>query len=511
MAQHGLIRDALGALPILAVLAAVYLLPPDTSLSEIRRAGALPVCLPPDAPPFVAGDAKAPGIDVEILQALARDLGLRLAPVPEPAMGQDFNPRAWHVTRAACAVLAGGLVASPTTRSFLEMSPPYAQTGWALHHPATRCLARRRGSVCGCARKLGVLAPPSGLDRIALASHLRAEQAQVIIVSSAEALVAGLREGRFEAGVTEKLLADQIAAREHWGADWLPGDLPRYPVAFGLWKGDLTLKRAVAGALERRMRDGTVAGILAKYVGRGSRRAWSAAKYWDRRSPDCAELGIGTVPASTPGHVGSASRRYTLTSSPSTKANKSRKAGSSTPVHHPGGDQRRHDQAEKELNAGQPLPQLRHGGDQEMPAHERRQRQQSQQREPEADLDDRLNEHEGGRRRRVGQERQQEGAREPQHQHAQHDRREAGQDDQHQIEAPVTQRARIDRHPFGPADGEDQRDRAAQQIHVPQRIDAEPPVMLGPGVAQDSRRHREPPTLQGRYQQHRADAHHQLR
>jgi len=271
MAQHGLIRDALGALPILGVLAAVYLLPPDTSLSEIRRAGALQVCLPPDDPPFVAGDAAAPGIDVEILQALARDLGLRLAPVPEPAMGQDFNPRAWHVTRAACAVLAGGLVASSTTRSFLEMSPPYAQTGWALLTPQPLPSPANGGGLGWWpGRKLGVLAPPSGLDRIALASRLRSAQAQVMIVPSAEALVAGLRAGRFEAGVTEKLLADQIATREHWGADWLPGDLPRYPVAFGLWKGDLTLKRAVAGALERRARDGTVAGILAKYVGRGS-------------------------------------------------------------------------------------------------------------------------------------------------------------------------------------------------------------------------------------------------
>ena len=262
MVHPGLIRDALGALPILGLLAAVYLLPPDTSLSEDRRTGALHVCMPPLDPPFVTGDAAAPGIDVEILQALTRDLGLMLAPVPEPAMGRDFNPRAWHITRAACEVLAGGVVASPMTRSFLETSPPYAQTGWAVLAPQP--VSDLHG------RKLGVLTPPSGLDRIALASHLRAAQAQVTILSSAVALVAGLREGRFEAGVTEKLLADQIAAREHWGADWLPGDLPRYPVAFGLWKGDLTLKRAVAGALERRMRDGAVAGILAKYVGRGS-------------------------------------------------------------------------------------------------------------------------------------------------------------------------------------------------------------------------------------------------
>jgi ABC-type amino acid transport substrate-binding protein len=261
LAQHGLIRDTIGTLPILGLLAAVYLLPPDTSLSEVRHAGVLHVCLPPVDPPFVTGDSQAPGIDVEILQALARELGLKLAPVPEPAMGRDFNPRGWHVTRAACEVLAGGVVASPTTRSFLETSLPYAQTGWALLAPLPVAELH--------ARKIGVFTPPSGLDRIALASHLRAAQVQPILVSSADALVAGLRDGRFEVGVTERLLAERIANRESLVADWLPGDLPRYPVAFGLWKGDLTLKRAIGSGLERLERDGTTAAILAKYLGRG--------------------------------------------------------------------------------------------------------------------------------------------------------------------------------------------------------------------------------------------------
>jgi ABC-type amino acid transport substrate-binding protein len=261
VARPGLIRDALGALPILGLLAAVYLLPPDTSLREVRRVGALHVCLPTADPPYVTGDPKAPGIDVEILQALTRELGLALAPVPEPAMSRDFNPRGWHITRAACEVVAGGMVGSPMTRSFLETSPPYAQTGWALIAPQP--MSDLHG------RKIGVLTPPAGLDRIALTSQLRATQAQVTIVTSADALAAGLREGRFEAAVTEKLLADQIATREHLVADWLPGDLPRYPVAFGLWKGDLTLKRAIANGLDRLAGDGKVAAILATYVGRG--------------------------------------------------------------------------------------------------------------------------------------------------------------------------------------------------------------------------------------------------
>lgn len=271
MTRYGVLRDALGALPILAVLAAVYLLPPDTSLAEVRRAGTLHVCLPSLAAPFVTGDAKAPGIDIEILQALARDLGLTLAPVPEPAMGRDFNPRSWHVTRAACEVLAGGLAASPMTRSFLETSPPYAETGWALltlQPPSSSASAGSLADLHG--RKVGVFAPPSGLDRIALATALRAQEAEVIVLPNAQALTTGLREGRFEAGVTEKLTADRIADSEHLAVDWLPGDLPRYGVAFGLWKGDLTLKRAFAGALEQHIKDGSVATILMRYLGKAS-------------------------------------------------------------------------------------------------------------------------------------------------------------------------------------------------------------------------------------------------
>lgn len=100
VAQRRAWRDALGSLPILGILAAVYLLPPDTSLSEVRRAGALHVCLPPAAPPFITGNPALPGIDVEIMQALAHDLALTLARSEEPAMGRDFNPRAPGTSRA---------------------------------------------------------------------------------------------------------------------------------------------------------------------------------------------------------------------------------------------------------------------------------------------------------------------------------------------------------------------------------------------------------------------------
>jgi ABC-type amino acid transport substrate-binding protein len=256
-------RRRLSYLAIFAPLAAVYLLPPDTSLDEVRKAGALRACVPQRYPPLVTDDPAAPGIDIEILRGLAKNLGLRLDLAPNEAMGRDFNPRSWHVTRAQCEVLAGGIVASPVTRSFLETSPPYEETGWAFIAPTT--LAGIEG------RRAGVLAAASGLDRIALARYLREQRVAVTIVPVAADLVAGLRDGRFEFAVTERLLAGQIAAREGsqagWKVEWAPAELPRHALVFGLWKGDLTLKRAIVGAMAQLARDGETAAILARYLG----------------------------------------------------------------------------------------------------------------------------------------------------------------------------------------------------------------------------------------------------
>jgi hypothetical protein len=44
-------------------------------------------------------------------------------------------------------------------------------------------------------------------------------------------------------------------------------DLPRYPVAMGLWKGDLTLKRTIADEMEKLRRSGGIAKIISRYVG----------------------------------------------------------------------------------------------------------------------------------------------------------------------------------------------------------------------------------------------------
>src|SRR4051794_20352675 len=139
---------------IFGLLGAVYLLPPDTSLAEVRKAGVLRACMPPSYPPLVTGDRDAPGIDVEMLQALAKNLGVSLIISANPAIGQDFNPRNGRVTRAQWEVRGGGVVPSPPTNPSLEATPPSAQTGGARGGP--KLPADLQG------RRVGVLTGVSG-------------------------------------------------------------------------------------------------------------------------------------------------------------------------------------------------------------------------------------------------------------------------------------------------------------------------------------------------------------
>lgn len=242
---------------LLALLGGVYLLPPDTALKLVRESGVLRVCVPSAYPPLVTGDAEAPGVDIEILRQVADDMGVRLLPVTNSNMGRDFNPRNWRVTRAQCAVLAGGVVATDLTRSFLDTTSPYLETGWALIAPG------EPASLEGL--RVGFHAGISGLDRISLSRFLREHGAQVSIMGSKNELVAALAAGDVQAGVSEAILAQQVAGENGWQAFRLSDELTQAPVSFGLWKGDLTLKRALQASLAKLRASGELDAIFEKY------------------------------------------------------------------------------------------------------------------------------------------------------------------------------------------------------------------------------------------------------
>jgi ABC-type amino acid transport substrate-binding protein len=251
------VGDLITVSGVAALFGAVYLLPPDTSLAQVKQAGALRVCVPTLYPPLVTGKPQEPGFDVDFAQAIAKRLDVRIVVNPNSAMGRDFNPRNWNVTRAQCQMLAGGVVVSDLTRSFLDTTPPHLETGWAL--VAAQMPTRLEGA------NVGFYAGLAGLDRIALSRFLQAQKVRVEIVASAEALTDGLRSGRIDAGVSEALMARQIAGTLGMQVAWLPESLGRYPVAFGLWKGDLTLKRRLVDVINDLERDGLARELAQRY------------------------------------------------------------------------------------------------------------------------------------------------------------------------------------------------------------------------------------------------------
>jgi len=252
------LRNGLSIGLVLALLVGVSLLPPDTALRDVETAGALKACVPPLYPPLVTGDPERPGIDIELLEAVAEHMGVSLLLSENRAMGRDFNPRNWNLNRAQCQVIAGGVVNSDQTRSFLETGPAYADTGWAVVSPSPL------PSIAGL--NVGTLALVSGLDRIGLAGYLRSQGVNAKVITSADALVAGLADGSLDAAVTEAMLASKLAAENNWTVAWAPAELRRYNLVFGLWKGDITLKRAIEKAFADLQANGTLDTILERYT-----------------------------------------------------------------------------------------------------------------------------------------------------------------------------------------------------------------------------------------------------
>ncbi|MCW5718430.1 MAG: transporter substrate-binding domain-containing protein [Bauldia sp.] len=251
--------DIISALAVLGLVVGVSFLPPDTSLALIRQTGALRVCVPPSYPPLVlSGDPRGAGYDIDLLTEVGRRLDLRVSFATNAAITRDFNPRSWGITRAQCQLIAGGVVASPTTRSFLDTSPAYLQSGWAIVSPGP--IESLEGV------SVGFFAGLSGLDRLGLSRYLRDAGAEIAVVSSREALIDGIASGRFAAGVTEALTARTIAGDvEEWTVAWMPERLGRYDIAIGLWKGDLTLKRAIAAVVEDLRAEGFLLALDEKY------------------------------------------------------------------------------------------------------------------------------------------------------------------------------------------------------------------------------------------------------
>ena len=252
------LQVAINLAVVVVLLFAVSFLPPDTSLADRRRAGVLKLCVPPSYPPLVSGDPTKPGFDVELVSAIATQMGLKLLVNTVSSIGSDFNPRNWSLTRGQCDVVAGGVADTAQTRSFLETIPTPAETGW-VGISATGRLPDANGNVA-------VLPGTSGLDRLQLSGWLREKALRVVPTRTPQQFADALASGRADAGITERFVAATLNLGTDRALFWLPEDrFAHYRMALGLWKGDQTLKRAIETAIAALNSSDEIAALAARY------------------------------------------------------------------------------------------------------------------------------------------------------------------------------------------------------------------------------------------------------
>ena len=239
-----LARDLGGIAVVVGLLLLVTFLPPDTSLGEVEANRCHPRLRSDDLPAAGHRRSRAAGDrhrDPPGRCRLTSASSCCSAPATPSAATSTRATGPSTAPSARCSPAASSI--STLTRSFLDTGPPYAETGWAIVAPAPL------EDIDGLT--LGALTIISGLDRIGLASYLRRHDVTVRVVRNGQELVDGIAGGELDGGVTEALLAGGLAADNDWWVASLPDELARYNLVFGLWKGDLTLKRKIVQAFRQ--------------------------------------------------------------------------------------------------------------------------------------------------------------------------------------------------------------------------------------------------------------------
>jgi polar amino acid transport system substrate-binding protein len=242
---------AAGALALGLVLAAA-----DTdaaSLAEVKSGTGLHLCANPEALPFSGQDPAAPGIQLEVAEAVARALGTKWR------VSWVFGPRAARL--AGCEVFMSAM-ASPDSRGPMRLTQPYFGTGYVLLLPRATNGVKTFEDLKG--GKIGVQVQ-------SVAQWVLTKRGLTTTPSlTNEEIIQQVLTGEAEAGAVPAAQAAWYL-KQHPGAPLQTAEVYvsdpelRWNVAVGLRNADQALADAVTQALQELVRNGTIASTFAKY------------------------------------------------------------------------------------------------------------------------------------------------------------------------------------------------------------------------------------------------------
>jgi ABC-type amino acid transport substrate-binding protein len=251
------VRAGAALAPVLLLAATVGPPAEAASLTAVRERGRFHVCAHPEALPFSSQNRLEPGLQLEIGEAIARHLGVR--------MHVDWIVFTRHARQAECDALIGSVVqgggAGARARRGLRLSKPYAGGGYLLVVPRT---AGAVTGIEGVTGKIGVehtswphyLLSSRGLPTASFVS-----QTEIIEAVAAGEVGGGLVTGPYLGWYLKQHPGGTVRVVEEYVP---PADL-LWNLAVGLRGADDALVEAVNQALDRLLADGVIQAIFAKY------------------------------------------------------------------------------------------------------------------------------------------------------------------------------------------------------------------------------------------------------
>lgn len=225
-------------------------------LEAVRERGTFGVCAHPDALPYSSQDRTTPGFQIEIAEAIAKQLGVRLH--------VDWIVFTRHARRTDCDASIGAIVKSDTDgggpRRGPRLSKPYVASGYILVVPAKAASVERLEDVKGKIAVEHTSWPHYVLDKRKIPVSTYGSPFDVLDAVTRGQAAAGLVSDAY-AGWYLKLQPGTIKISE----TYVPESDFRWNVAVGLRNADAPLVDAVNRALDTLIADQTIPNIFARY------------------------------------------------------------------------------------------------------------------------------------------------------------------------------------------------------------------------------------------------------
>ena len=221
------------------------------TLADVKKAGKITVATSPDFPPFESLEGgKVVGIEVDIMELVAKDLGVEIEFVQ-----MDFDSVLVGIQAAKYDCAMSGITVTPAREKNMRFTVPY--------YNAAQVIVVKEGSAIKTKADLKDKTVSVQTGTTAETGCQDEEIKYQAYNANADAKTA-LTTGKVDAWVVDNLTAMQMVTKED-GLVVLEEKMTEEPYAFAFAYGSEDLVEEINKSLKKLIEDGTVAKIFEKY------------------------------------------------------------------------------------------------------------------------------------------------------------------------------------------------------------------------------------------------------